>query len=221
MREVRLGRLSSLFVMNSAEIGNQISLSLEILFFITAYVATKEGSDGKESTCYAEDLGSIPGWGRSPGEGNGNPLQYSCLEDPMDRGAWWATVYGVAKSWTWLSDKHTHTHTHTHLSRCSKGLHSIFDEPVFDKNSRNTGVDFSFSSETMATTDQLHPLDSSLDSPHCKAPRIHAIRSCWRVLLDDCHKGAPHRKLFSSTSMTSTGIFQSFALVKPFSRKYC
>ena len=118
-------------------------------------------------------------------------------------------------------ERQTHTHTHTHLSRCSKGLHSIFDEPVFDKNSRNTGVDFSFSSETMATTDQLHPLDSSLDSPHCKAPRIHAIRSCWRVLLDDCHKGAPHRKLFSSTSMTSTGIFQSFALVKPFSRKYC
>ena len=68
----------------------------------------------------------------------------------MDRGAWWATVYGVAKSWTRLSDKHTHTHkhkhTHTHLSRCSKGLHSIFDEPVFDKNSRNTGVNFSFSS---------------------------------------------------------------------------
>ena len=100
--------------MNSAGIGNQISLSLEILFFITAYVATKEGSDGKESTCYAGDLGSIPGWGRSPGEGNGNLLQYSCLEDPMDRGAWWATVYGVAKSWTRLSDTHTHTNTNTH-----------------------------------------------------------------------------------------------------------
>ena len=50
------------------------------------------------------DLGSIPGSGRSPGEGNGNPLQYSCLENPMDRGAWWATVHGVAKSWTRLSD---------------------------------------------------------------------------------------------------------------------
>ena len=46
----------------------------------------------------------IPGLGRSPGEVNGNPLQYSCLEDPMDRGAWWATVHGVAKSWTQLSD---------------------------------------------------------------------------------------------------------------------
>ena len=50
------------------------------------------------------DLGSIPGEGRSSGEGNGNPLQYSCLENPMDRGAWWATVHGVAKSWTRLSD---------------------------------------------------------------------------------------------------------------------
>ena len=50
------------------------------------------------------DLGSIPGSGRSPGEGNGNPLQYSCLENPMDGGVWWATVHGVSKSWTRLSD---------------------------------------------------------------------------------------------------------------------
>ena len=50
------------------------------------------------------DLFSIPGLGRSPGEGNGNPLQYSCLENPMDGGTWQATVHGVAKSWTRLSD---------------------------------------------------------------------------------------------------------------------
>ena len=48
------------------------------------------------------DVGSIPGSGKSPGEGNGNPLQYSCLENPMDRGAWWATVHGVMKSQTQL-----------------------------------------------------------------------------------------------------------------------
>ena len=48
------------------------------------------GLDGKESACDAGDPGLIPGWGRIPGEGNGNPLQYSCLENPMDRGAWWA-----------------------------------------------------------------------------------------------------------------------------------
>ena len=60
---------------------------------------------GKESTCNAGatgDVGLIPGSGRSPGEGNGNPLQDSCLENPMDRGVWWATVHRVAKSWTQL-----------------------------------------------------------------------------------------------------------------------
>ena len=56
------------------------------------------------SACNAGDLGSIPGSGRSPGEGNGNPLQYSLLEYPMDGGAWQATVHGVAKSRTWLSN---------------------------------------------------------------------------------------------------------------------
>ena len=68
-------------------------------------------SDSKEYTCKAKDLGLSPGWGRSSGEGNGYPLQYSCLENPMDRGTWWATVYGVAKSWKQLSNTHTHTHT--------------------------------------------------------------------------------------------------------------
>ena len=58
------------------------------------------GSDGKEFACNAGDLGSILGSKRSSREGNGNPLQYSCLENSMDRGAWWATVHGVAKSWT-------------------------------------------------------------------------------------------------------------------------
>ena len=62
------------------------------------------GSKSKESTCNAGDLGSISGLGRSPGEGNGNPLQYSCVENPMDRGAWRATVHGVPKSRTQLSD---------------------------------------------------------------------------------------------------------------------
>ena len=62
------------------------------------------GSDGKESAYDVGDPVSIPGLGRCPGEGNGNPLQYSCLENPMDGGVWWAAVHGVAKSWTWLSD---------------------------------------------------------------------------------------------------------------------
>ena len=62
------------------------------------------GSDGKESACSVGDSVSIPGLGRSPGEGSGNPLQYSCLENPMDKGAWQATVHGVAKSQTRLSN---------------------------------------------------------------------------------------------------------------------
>ena len=62
------------------------------------------GSDGKESMCNAGDLCSIPGLGKSPGGDHGNPLQYSCLENPMDRGAWQATVHGVTKSQPQLSD---------------------------------------------------------------------------------------------------------------------
>ena len=62
------------------------------------------GSEVKVSACNAGDLGLIPGLGRSPGEGNSYPLQYSCLENPMDGGAWWATVHGVAKSRTRLRD---------------------------------------------------------------------------------------------------------------------
>ena len=58
------------------------------------------GSDDKMSAYNAGDLGSIPGSGRSPGDGNGNPLQYSCLENPMDRRTWEAIVHGVATSWT-------------------------------------------------------------------------------------------------------------------------
>ena len=62
----------------------------------------------KNLACNAGDTGLIPGSGSSPGEGNGDPLQYSCLENPMDRGAWWATVHGGAKSWKGLSDQHFH-----------------------------------------------------------------------------------------------------------------
>ena len=61
-------------------------------------------SDGKASAHNVGDLRLLPGPGRSPGEGNGNPLHYSCLENSMDGGAWWATVHGVAKSWIRLSD---------------------------------------------------------------------------------------------------------------------
>ena len=73
------------------------------------------GSDGKACACNAGDLGLIPVLGRSPGKGNGYPLQYSGLENSMDRGARQATVHGVTKSWTRLSDFHIHFHFKTYF----------------------------------------------------------------------------------------------------------
>ena len=73
------------------------------------------GSDSKESDCNAEDPGSIPGLGRSPGKGNGNPLQDSCLENSMDRGAWRATVHGLAESDT--TEQLTHNVSSVEFSR--------------------------------------------------------------------------------------------------------
>ena len=73
------------------------------LLLTSLLAATSHIAKLVDSACSAGDLGSIHGSGRSPGEGNGNPLQYSCLEDPMDRGAWQATAHGVAKSRTRLS----------------------------------------------------------------------------------------------------------------------
>ena len=79
-------------------------LSEWILKNSTLILGFPAASDGKVSPCNVRDQGSIPGSGRSPGEGNGNPLQYSCLENPMHRGAWWATGHRVTKSLTRLSD---------------------------------------------------------------------------------------------------------------------
>ena len=77
-----------------------------IIYYIIIYisVAFPGGSDGKAPAYNVGGPGSIPGSGRSLGEGNGNPLQYSCLENPMDGGAWLAPVHGVTKSWTRLSN---------------------------------------------------------------------------------------------------------------------
>ena len=83
------------------EAGNRVLLHpRNVSFLASPFRSFPGGSDVKGSACNLGDLCSIPGLGRSPGEGNGNPLQYSCLENPMDRGAWLATAHGVAKSWT-------------------------------------------------------------------------------------------------------------------------
>ena len=80
-------------------IGAWLGVSYYILYTLYVYMGFPGGSDGKESTCNAGDPGSIPGLGKSPGEGNGNPLQY-CLENSMDRGAWQAIVHEVANNQT-------------------------------------------------------------------------------------------------------------------------
>ena len=71
---------------------------------LNMFYRLNHGLDGKEFSCNAGNPGSVPGLRRSPGEENGYPLLYSCLENPIDRGAWWATVHGVTKSRTRLSD---------------------------------------------------------------------------------------------------------------------
>ena len=82
---------------NSYYLGSAGRPYLWISFPFFSFSGFPGGSEVKAFACNAGDLGSTPRLGRSPGEGNGNPLQYSCLENPMDRGAWWATVHGVAE----------------------------------------------------------------------------------------------------------------------------
>ena len=104
------GLWRTIFLLNP-HMAERASSGLSLSFCpIRAIMHFPGGSDSKEFTCNAGDLGSIPGLGKSSGEGNGNPLQYSCLGNFMDRGAWWAIVDRVAKSQTRLSNQHFHTH---------------------------------------------------------------------------------------------------------------
>ena len=88
---------------------------MQVGFILSSYSSPDfpGGSDSEESACNAGDLGSVPGLGKSPGVGKGNPLQYSCLENSMDRGDWQAIVHGVANSQTQLSN---FTSFHTYYS---------------------------------------------------------------------------------------------------------
>ena len=91
-------------LVESSPWGQEESDTTERLHFTLVPLGFPCSSAGKESACSAGDPGLIPGLGRSPGEGNGNPLQYPCLEKLMDRGGWWAAVHGVAKSRARLRD---------------------------------------------------------------------------------------------------------------------
>ena len=112
-----------------------------------------DGSDDKASACGAGGLGSIPGSGRSPGEGNGNPLQYSYLENPLDGGVWWAIAHRVAKSRTRLSD-FTFIFFHYDPMDCRPGssVHVILQRRILER------VVISFSRESSLPRDQTHYL---------------------------------------------------------------
>ena len=114
------GRMSSYSNLSDFEwkisrwyVGTWIGTGFQASNFTASYnfdpaLGSPGGSDGKESACSVGDLSSIPGSGRSPGKGNGNPLQCSCLENSVDTGAWWATVHGVTKNGTQMSKQHFH-----------------------------------------------------------------------------------------------------------------
>ena len=93
--------MSQLFTSGGQNIGHIAKI---LAIYQKPYIQLSTGSEVKESAYNVGDLGSAPGLGKSTGEENDNPFQYSCLENPMDRGAWQATVHGVEKSWTQMSD---------------------------------------------------------------------------------------------------------------------
>ena len=91
-----------------------------------------DGSDGKELACNAGNLGSIPGSGRSPEEGTGYPFLYSCLENPMGGGAWWAALPGAAQSWT--QGDHIQAKEHLKLPKANKEARKTFSLKALRKN---------------------------------------------------------------------------------------
>ena len=131
------------------------------------------GPDGEESACSVENPCVIPGWGRCPG-GNGSPLWDSCLENPMDRGAWWATVHGVTQSWTRLSDS-----AYTHIGPLSVVIcyhRHFFPPPNFNleesKVTQKGAMASSPASAWLLASCDSHPLP-----PH-RCPDFCPSRAC-------------------------------------------
>ena len=140
----------------------------------------------KKSAANAGDTGLIPVLGRSHGGGNGNPLQYSCLENSLDRGAWWATAYGAAKSWT----RHTQTHTHTQTEALTH---------------THTHIHFQLSF-TYITSPENYLLCFYASWAHCLSFLIH-----WNVFHESCpaHQPHHHRSLMKQVMGKHSAEFKS------------
>ena len=150
----------------------KLTSSKVLLLRIYRFTGISSGSDGKASDYNVGDLGSIPGLGRSSGEGNGNPLQYSCLENPMDGGAWWATVPGVAKSQTRQSD-FIHSLTYRLKNYNKKHHHHLSSYVPFCANS--------FTYCSIKTTFEIGPIKPILKVVKLKL-RGYLVQYCLLIL---------------------------------------
>ena len=139
------------------------------------YIHPPGGSEVKVSACNMGNLGSIPGSGRYPGERNGNPLQDSCLENPMDREAWWATVRGVAKSWTCLS-----AFTHS-LKQSQSSLTKIKHSRFLTKETKNSIYEL--------RTKPKHKLESKTIT------RCQVVNKAMKTKLTNMLKGKERNKI--------------------------
>ena len=138
-----------------------------------------DGSVVKNPSANAGNTGSIPGLGRSSGGGNGNPLQYSCLENSMDRGAWQTTVHGVTKSWTWQITEHAHTR----VMRCM--------DMSWVRIQLGTGMNWSWGPNTVTAPPSLILWIHFFSSP-CKLVSLLPLLLCtWNFLANNtgvsCH----------------------------------
>ena len=93
-------------------------------------LGSPDGSESKTSACSTGDQGLIPVSGRSPGEENGSPIKYACLENSMDRGAWWATIHGFAKCQTQLDNQHFHFHMHLKIAQISESPGTLLNVEI-------------------------------------------------------------------------------------------
>ena len=142
----------------------------------------------------AADTGSVPGSGRSPGEGNGNPLQYSCLENPLDRGAWWATVHGVAKSQTWLSNwAYTHSQD-IHMS--SVNVFSSCCHISILLSTKQLQV-FTGNTEALSLSEPTFVSRFSSDSPKPGQPRCAVTLACRAMHRQTCGQGLMTVQVFT------------------------